>query len=126
VPVAPPAAARHEPRDPFAPLVNPAQPADGAPPADPGAGIVTTGTPPATTPAPAEALAPAPASPATTPATTSPAPAPAATITIKAGDTLGSLARQHGLSWKVLYEANRQVVGGNPNMVRPGIVLTLP
>lgn len=133
VPVAPPAAARHEPRDPFAPLVSTAQPADGAPPADPTA--VAGSTPATQTPATQAPATPAPApeTPAATPPPAAPAPTATtpdtgsgATITIKPGDTLGSLGRARGIHWSVLYQANRDVVGANPNVVRPGTVLTIP
>jgi hypothetical protein len=120
VPVAPPAAARHEPRDPFAPLISPPQPADGAPPVDPAAttsAITVTQVPTPTVDTPAAAPAPT---------TTAPTTDSGSTITIKPGDTLGSLARANKISWTVLYQANRDVVGANPDMVRPGTVLTLP
>lgn len=39
--------------------------------------------------------------------------------TVKAGDTLGSIAAAHGTSWQALYENNRDVVE-NPNVIYPG------
>ncbi|MFG3260164.1 transglycosylase family protein [Streptomyces sp. NPDC048172] len=40
--------------------------------------------------------------------------------TVKAGDTLGSIAAAHGTSWSAVYSANRGVIGGNPNFILPG------
>jgi nucleoid-associated protein YgaU len=122
VPVAPSSVAQHEPRDPFTPLVTAAQPADGAP-ADPTAGTGTTRT---ETPGASPEAAATPEATPPAPDATAPTTGPGSTITIKRGDTLGSLAKAHGVTWTVLYEANRDVVGRNPHVVRPGTVLTLP
>jgi LysM repeat protein len=48
------------------------------------------------------------------------------TYTIKAGDTLSAIAKRYGTDWRTLYEANKDVIGGNPNLIRPGQTLTLP
>ncbi|MEU5209441.1 transglycosylase family protein [Streptomyces sp. NPDC020742] len=40
--------------------------------------------------------------------------------TVKAGDTLAKIAKAHGTSWKSVYEANKSVIGGNPNLIFPG------
>lgn len=48
------------------------------------------------------------------------------TYTIKAGDTLSAIAKRYGTDWRTLYEANKDVIGGNPNMIRPGQTLSLP
>ncbi|MFI9078492.1 transglycosylase family protein [Streptomyces sioyaensis] len=40
--------------------------------------------------------------------------------TVKAGDTLAKIAKAHGASWKSVYEANKSVIGGNPNLILPG------
>ncbi|GAB3645901.1 transglycosylase family protein [Streptomyces sparsus] len=45
--------------------------------------------------------------------------------TVKAGDTLGSIAAAHGVGWQQLYAKNRGVVGGNPNLIFPGQQLSL-
>lgn len=59
------------------------------------------------------------------PATPEP-PAPSAgTYTVASGDTLGEIAAEHGMSWQRLYEINRSVIGGNPNVIYPGQVLSL-
>ncbi|MBF6541354.1 LysM peptidoglycan-binding domain-containing protein, partial [Nocardia farcinica] len=48
------------------------------------------------------------------------------TITVRPGDTLGSLAKANGAtSWRALYEANRDVIGADPNQIKPGQVLTI-
>ncbi len=82
-----------------------------------------TGLPPATPPpAPAPEPKPAPA----------PRPKPAAkpaTYTVARGDSLSQIAtRELGDAnrWRELYEANRDVVGPNPNLIHPGQVLKLP
>jgi LysM repeat protein len=60
-------------------------------------------------------------------ATPAPAPAPKpTTYTVKKGDTLSSIARAYGTTWPGLYSANRAVIGLNPNLIRPGQVLTIP
>lgn len=120
VPVAPPSAARHEPRDPFAPLVDNTVPADGAPPA------------PATqTPALVVADSPAPPVAEPVPAVPEPTalPAPAAdatsTVTVKPGETLWLIAARHGTTARALYAANRDTIGPDPDLLRPGLVLVL-
>lgn len=57
-----------------------------------------------------------PAAPAeTTAAVTAPR------YTVRAGDTLTSIAARHGCAgWAGLYAANRQVIGPDPNRIRPG------
>lgn len=50
------------------------------------------------------------------------------TYTVKKGDCLSAIARRMtgSASWKKLYEANKSVIGSNPNMIKPGQVLTIP
>lgn len=56
-----------------------------------------------------------------------PAPAPVHTYTVKAGDTLSGIAAKLGFKdWTVLYNANKAVIGPNPNVIRAGEVLTIP
>ncbi|MFG2286013.1 transglycosylase family protein [Streptomyces sp. NPDC048595] len=45
--------------------------------------------------------------------------------TVKAGDTLAKIAKAHGTNWKSLYEANKSVIGGNPNLIFPGQQLSI-
>ena len=49
--------------------------------------------------------------------------------TVVPGDSLWAIARRFygdGTQWRKLYEANRAVVGANPNLIYPGQVLTIP
>lgn len=53
------------------------------------------------------------------------------THTVEPGDTLYGITRAHTGNgaldnWEALYEANRDVVGGDPDVIFPGQVLTLP
>jgi LysM repeat protein len=52
----------------------------------------------------------------------------AATWIVRPGDTLSAIAAALGIpgGWQPLYAANRQVVGPDPNVIRPGAVLTIP
>jgi LysM repeat protein len=58
--------------------------------------------------------------------------APAVQHTVARGDTLSSIARRYDdrvegtLTWKQVYDANRAVIGANPNVIRPGQVLVIP
>jgi hypothetical protein len=68
--------------------------------------------------------------------TTPPAPAPAApgkpaahTYTVREGDSLWSIAAKElgsGTHWATIYAANHALIGGNPNLIHPGDVLTIP
>ncbi|MGW7416439.1 transglycosylase family protein [Streptomyces sp. NPDC054863] len=63
--------------------------------------------------------------PRTDPAPPRPAPGPAdkkATYTVTSGDTLSGIAEAERVSggWQRLYESNRQVIGGDPDVIRPG------
>ncbi|MFB6615274.1 LysM peptidoglycan-binding domain-containing protein [Streptomyces sp. NPDC085524] len=59
-------------------------------------------------------------------------PMPAAkkrTYTVKSGDSLSEIARRelgNEARWRELYAMNRGVIGANPDLIRPGQVLTLP
>ncbi len=49
------------------------------------------------------------------------------TYTVRAGDTLSAIATRLGLDdWRTLYEANRSVIGRDPDFIRPGQVLKIP
>lgn len=51
------------------------------------------------------------------------------TYTIQSGDTLQSIAeRAYGDStkWQWIYDFNRQVIGGNPDLIQPGQELFIP
>ncbi|QXR00954.1 transglycosylase SLT domain-containing protein [Streptomyces sp. WY228] len=77
---------------------------------------------PAPTAAP-QAVAPA----AVAPQANSAVQAAPAQHSVVAGETLSRIAREHSVSggWKKLYEGNRKIVGGNPDLIHPGIKLTL-
>ncbi|MDH6579375.1 transglycosylase family protein [Kitasatospora sp. MAP5-34] len=45
--------------------------------------------------------------------------------TVKSGDTLSTIAASKGLDWKTLYSHNAGVVGGNPDLIFPGQVLSV-
>ena len=50
------------------------------------------------------------------------------TYTVKAGDTLWVIAKKvygDGSKWKQIYEKNKSVIGKDPNLIRPGMVLTI-
>jgi LysM repeat protein len=55
-------------------------------------------------------------------------PRPAATWTVRPGDTLSAIAAALGVpgGWQALYAANRQAIGPDPDVIRPGAVLTVP
>lgn len=59
----------------------------------------------------------------------SPEPAAAQSYTVVKGDCLWKIAKHFyndGAKYTVIYDANRDVVGGNPNLIYPGQVLTIP
>ncbi len=59
----------------------------------------------------------------------SPAPTEAQTYTVVKGDCLWNIAKKfygNGSKYSVIYNANRSVIGGNPNLIYPGQVLTIP
>lgn len=61
--------------------------------------------------------------------TNSPAPAAAQTYTVVSGDCLWNIAKKYygnGSKYTVIYNANKGVIGGNPNLIYPGQVLTIP
>ncbi|MEU7577388.1 transglycosylase family protein [Streptomyces sp. NPDC041068] len=40
--------------------------------------------------------------------------------TVRQGDTLSNIAARHGTGWQRVYAANRQVIGGDPDVIVPG------
>jgi LysM repeat protein len=50
------------------------------------------------------------------------------TYTVQAGDHLASIARRFGVAggWQAVYALNRDVIGPDPDVLRPGEVLRLP
>lgn len=58
-----------------------------------------------------------------------PTPAASQTYTVVKGDSLWNIAKKfygNGSKYTVIYNANRGVIGGNPNLIYPGQVLTIP
>ncbi|MEU1472651.1 transglycosylase SLT domain-containing protein [Streptomyces sp. NPDC005761] len=49
------------------------------------------------------------------------------TYSVVSGDSLSKIARGHSLDggWEQLYKDNRSVVGGNPDLIHPGLKLTI-
>ncbi len=45
--------------------------------------------------------------------------------TVKKGDTLRSIAKKYNISWKELYNKNKDVIGDNPNKIYVGQILTI-
>lgn len=61
--------------------------------------------------------------------TTSPEPAAPETYTVVKGDVLSNIAKKYygdGTKYPVIYNANKELIGGNPNLIYPGQVLTIP
>ncbi len=53
------------------------------------------------------------------------APSPK-THTVVSGDTLSGIAKQYGKSsWKEVYEANKAIIGDDPNKIRVGMELDI-
>ena len=52
---------------------------------------------------------------------------PVSGYAVRPGDTLSGIAARFAVrgGWPALYAANRPVIGSDPNMIRPGIVLTV-
>ena len=55
-------------------------------------------------------------------------PPTARTYTVRPGDNLTAITRNlgRGNNWQPLYNANAGLIGGNPNLIYPGQVLTVP
>ncbi|NGO12461.1 LysM peptidoglycan-binding domain-containing protein [Streptomyces sp. HC44] len=47
---------------------------------------------------------------------------------VKAGETLSSISRRYRIEggWQALYEVNEQIIGKNPDRLKPGTMLSLP
>lgn len=79
--------------------------------------------------APAPAAAPAQAPAATGGGDTSGGGSGGTTYTVKKGDNLWNLAKKFygsGADYSKIYEANRDVIGGNPSLIYPGQTFTIP
>jgi hypothetical protein len=48
------------------------------------------------------------------------------TYTVKSGDSLSAIGQHHGVAWRDIYEANKDVIGDNPDKIHPGQTLRIP
>jgi nucleoid-associated protein YgaU len=49
------------------------------------------------------------------------------TYTVKSGDNLSGIAEKYpGVSWRQIYEANKALIGSDPDTIQPGQVLVIP
>lgn len=51
------------------------------------------------------------------------------TYTVVGGDNLSKIAKSfygNDRKWRKIYDANRAVIGKNPDLIKPGQVLTIP
>lgn len=58
-----------------------------------------------------------------------PVPPPPATYQVKPGDSLWAIAKRalgDGSRWREIYEANRDVIGPDPNVIQVGMTLRIP
>jgi nucleoid-associated protein YgaU len=46
--------------------------------------------------------------------------------TVKSGDTLSKIGHHHGVAWRDIHEANRDVIGDDPDKIKPGQKLRIP
>jgi nucleoid-associated protein YgaU len=46
--------------------------------------------------------------------------------TVKSGDSLSAIGQHHGVAWRDIYEANKDVIGDNPDKIKPGQQLRIP
>lgn len=51
---------------------------------------------------------------------------PPAEIVVRRGDSLSGIAARYRVEWPGVYEANRAVIGENPNLLNPGERLRIP
>lgn len=47
------------------------------------------------------------------------------TYTVKSGDTLSGIANKYGTTWQNIYNNNRDIIGSNPNLIKPGQILKI-
>ncbi|MFD5950941.1 transglycosylase family protein [Streptomyces collinus] len=76
---------------------------------------------------PVTSTAPAPAKPPKAPARTTEHADRGSSrgdYTVRRGDTLSGVAARHGTTWQRLYAANKAAIGGDPDVIVPGLRLT--
>lgn len=42
---------------------------------------------------------------------------------VREGDTLATIGEQLGMPWQELFELNKSIIGPDPNVIKPGMVL---
>lgn len=47
------------------------------------------------------------------------------THTVRSGENLSGIAKKYGTTWQKIYNDNKSIIGSNPNMIKPGQVLTI-
>ncbi len=47
------------------------------------------------------------------------------TYTVEAGDNLSKIGAKYGITWKAIYDANRDIIS-NPDLIHPGQELKIP
>ena len=45
--------------------------------------------------------------------------------TVKAGDNLSKIAEKYNTTWQKIYEQNKNVIGENPDIIKPGQILSI-
>lgn len=47
------------------------------------------------------------------------------TYIVKNGDTLSGIAKKYNTTWQKIYKDNKSIIGNNPNIIKPGMNLTI-
>lgn len=50
----------------------------------------------------------------------------AGSYTVRSGDTLSKIGQSQGVAWREIFEANKDVIGDNPDKIMPGQKLRIP
>ena len=76
---------------------------------------------------PSEMTSPTPTEPPKTPTgTTTNATTPQTIHIVKPGENLSVIGKQYGVNWNKIYEANKNLIGNNPDLIQPNMKLTIP
>lgn len=46
-------------------------------------------------------------------------------VTVQPGDTLSGIAAEYGKDWRKVYQANKETIGSDPNLIYPGTKLVV-